>query len=1352
MALALCLTLLPTTALAADSFLTVGGASVTGNGWKNSDGTASYNNDVLTLNNYNGGSIITYNTITIELKGTNTITADTKYGNYEYSDDLCGIGYNNAYGAGITITGDGSLTINADGEGTHTNGCGIATGNRGVIIKDSISMTINVKNFKAITYAIYGSSFATISSGDLNLNVTYDSDKNSGFGGKLRGIMADSSYEKAISLGGTGSKTIALTGKATGNITGLRTELGGVAVDRGSLSITYTGTSDSDGISSDKIVALNADVTITGVTDGVCSTASSSNGPITIKGGNINITVGSGNAILTRGDLTITGNPVITATRTSTSTSSDSGSVVSVNGGKSDINLTGGGSMTITGKIQDMLLGGDVTLGTDTAVTTGKWDETKTKYVGTANSDGKYQLVIAYNPVPAATVDNVTISGSNKEFADQEITVTLRNDTFATTLSGTWITNLPTGLSQSVTPVDSTHAKISISGKPATASNAALAITIPSNQLVTSSAPLTVTSNPNAKFDISLVNDVTITAGEGMSPTGNATQRVNAGTAMTNVVYTADNGYYFPEGYTVASTNGVSVTRDSYTQVTVYGTPAADTTIVLPDATEKTDKETTPTATFTATGYDTGKLTGVTPGMKYRVGANGSWNDISDTSVSLNSLTTLPIYVVKTGGDTKLDSDAQEIYIVHYTKPLNLSAVACTSNANNDGKITGISSGMVYKLSTDTTWIDCNGTEITGLTGGQIYDIRVKEADYILASETVTVTVPRYQELGGSVTVDGTAKYGETLKANTTGLVGHIGTLSYQWTRNDVDIEGATGNTYTLTKDDINAKISVVVTDSVAQGSVSGTLVGPVEKADGPKAVIDFTLTFTLNEDGETYTATISPVEGAEYSFDGETYSDVNTMTGCAPDTAYIGYLRMAETDTHKAGAVSRVSQITPKLTVAAPVITPNGGSFTGTQSVTITSATTDALIYYTTDDTTPTTAANLYTGSFDLTDTTRVKAIAVKDGMLDSAVTTAVFTKTSSSGGSSSGSSSGGGSSSDRDSSDSNPVVKTETKNNADGSTTKTETRKDGSVTQTTTGKDGSVSKTETKKDGSSVTENKAADGSTGTVKTGKNGQTEANAKVSAKAVEDAKKNGEPVKAPVEVEASRNSGTAPTVKVELPQNSGKTEVEIPVSNANAGTVAVLVHADGTEEILKASVPTENGIRLTVDGNATVKIVDNSKDFVDTRNHWAREEIDFVSARELVNGISATRYAPDATATRAQLWTILARQNDTDLSGGANWYEKAQLWSKDKGISDGTNPNGTINRAQMVTMLWRTMGQPAAGGSASFADVPADSYYAQAVAWAVENGITAGVGGGRFDPSATCTRAQIAAFLARSMK
>ena len=348
---------------------------------------------------------------------------------------------------------------------------------------------------------------------------------------------------------------------------------------------------------------------------------------------------------------------------------------------------------------------------------------------------------------------------------------------------------------------------------------------------------------------------------------------------------------------------------------------------------------------------------------------------------------------------------------------------------------------------------------------------------------------------------------------------------------------------------------------------------------------------------------------------------------------------------------------------------------------------------------------------------------------------------------------------------------TKNETETNKDGSKveseTRTETKKDGTVTEskteTITSKDGTKSETksETKTDkngvtsGTETTKTTTANGSTGmTITTIENGEskTAAEAKVSSKAVEDAKKNGEAVKAPVEVEASRNSNTAPTVKVELPKGTGETKVEIPVSNATPGTVAVLVHPDGTEEILKDSIPTEGGIRLTVNGGATVKIVDNSKDFIDTQDHWAKGAIDFVSARGLVNGMTATSYAPNNSTTRAQLWTILARQNDADLTGGATWFENAQNWAKTKGISDGANPNAAINRAQMVTMLWRAAGQPVAGGAASFTDVSADSYYAQAVAWAVENGITTGVGGGHFDPTATCTRAQIAAFLARSMK
>ena len=75
--------------------------------------------------------------------------------------------------------------------------------------------------------------------------------------------------------------------------------------------------------------------------------------------------------------------------------------------------------------------------------------------------------------------------------------------------------------------------------------------------------------------------------------------------------------------------------------------------------------------------------------------------------------------------------------------------------------------------------------------------------------------------------------------------------------------------------------------------------------------------------------------------------------------------------------------------------------------------------------------------------------------------------------------------------------------------------------------------------------------------------------------------------------------------------------METPRFQRDSGTVAVLVHPDGTEEIVKNSLPTEDGIQLTVNGSATVKIVDNSKDFIDTRNHWAKDAIDFVCTTPL---------------------------------------------------------------------------------------------------------------------------------------
>ena len=107
-----------------------------------------------------------------------------------------------------------------------------------------------------------------------------------------------------------------------------------------------------------------------------------------------------------------------------------------------------------------------------------------------------------------------------------------------------------------------------------------------------------------------------------------------------------------------------------------------------------------------------------------------------------------------------------------------------------------------------------------------------------------------------------------------------------------------------------------------------------------------------------------------------------------------------------------------------------------------------------------------------------------------------------------------------------------------------------------------------------------------------------------------------------------------------------------------------------------------------------------------------------------------------------------------DVPAGS-YYEDAVIWAVDKGITTGTgngrfSPDAPCTRAQIVTFLWRAAGSPAPKSMSSFSDVPADAFYAKAVAWAVENGITSGTGEGKFSPDATCTRAQSVTFLYRA--
>ena len=345
-------------------------------------------------------------------------------------------------------------------------------------------------------------------------------------------------------------------------------------------------------------------------------------------------------------------------------------------------------------------------------------------------------------------------------------------------------------------------------------------------------------------------------------------------------------------------------------------------------------------------------------------------------------------------------------------------------------------------------------------------------------------------------------------------------------------------------------------------------------------------------------------------------------------------------------------------------------------------------------------------------------------------------------SGGSSSGGSSGSGSSSDDDN-------KTETTTNPDGSTTTTVTKPDGTVIETTKYPDGSKEVVETEKDGSSTTTVEKEDGSTSTTTVDENGQVETEVSLSSSAISNAKD--EPVALPMpEVPVTKDWDEAPVVTVSMTGYS-EARVEIPVEDVTPGTVAVLVKADGSEQIIKTTLTTENGIVVTLEDGATVKVVDNSKDFVDVpNNYWGSTYIDFATSRGLFSGTSESTFAPDTPMNRAMIVTVLAAYEGVDTTTGSTWYEAGRQWAMANGISDGTNMNQNLTREQLAVMLWRYAGSPTVAPLSGYSDLGNISDWAEmAMAWAVRNGMIAGMDGNMLNPGGQATRAQVATILMR---
>ena len=218
---------------------------------------------------------------------------------------------------------------------------------------------------------------------------------------------------------------------------------------------------------------------------------------------------------------------------------------------------------------------------------------------------------------------------------------------------------------------------------------------------------------------------------------------------------------------------------------------------------------------------------------------------------------------------------------------------------------------------------------------------------------------------------------------------------------------------------------------------------------------------------------------------------------------------------------------------------------------------------------------------------------------------------------------------------------------------------------------------------------------------------------------------------------------------------------------AGAGTVCVLVRPDGTEEVVRKSALTGDGMAALLDGSAVLKLEDRAKTFTDTGDHWAADSVAFVSARDLFQGTGEDVFSPGLEMDRGMLATVLYRLEGEPQAGTpvfadvaeTDYFAPAVAWAGAAGIvtgsGDGFAPRDPVSREQLAAMLQRYAAHvgletPAAGKLDDFADGEQVSGWAgDAVAWAVGAGIIAGKDGNRLDPAGTATRAEVAVMLQR---
>lgn len=238
-----------------------------------------------------------------------------------------------------------------------------------------------------------------------------------------------------------------------------------------------------------------------------------------------------------------------------------------------------------------------------------------------------------------------------------------------------------------------------------------------------------------------------------------------------------------------------------------------------------------------------------------------------------------------------------------------------------------------------------------------------------------------------------------------------------------------------------------------------------------------------------------------------------------------------------------------------------------------------------------------------------------------------------------------------------------------------------------------------------------------------------------------------------------KNAAKGATVTITVTPDEGYELATLTVKDASGNAIDLTRESDTTYTFEMPSG------RVTVDATFAEISTTPSNPFTDvaTGAYYA-DAVLWAVENDITEGTSATTFSPNASCTRAQMVTFLwraagspepqsAENPFTDVASNA-YYADAVLWAVEQGITTGTSettfsPNATVTRGQTVTFLYRDAGSPAASAAGTFTDVAADAYYAAAVQWAVSEGVTDGMTSTTFQPDGNCTRAQIVTFLYR---